>query len=480
MSRWAIAVFLLAGWSLQSHGKAPPPVPATGPAPLLYVRFGGPLQARFYQGDSAGRVFVAPVSVGLRPGYIYRVMLTNIPEHPGLSLYPTLEVRGTLQLPPNLRAANYPAPVTFSDHDIERALAGGLVTKVIYLEDPKRAFAVATLPGQPLETEILAGRDPLAEARSLGRPLLIVRLGQRTFSADELARESIPGTILFPGEQSLPAPAVRPCVPWASLPVYDPYYGPRHGEEECLEDGGDAGLPAGFDNEGRLHGLDPADTVAEYKDSRGRLHLAVSNRVCICVPRFAVLLTSIVPIGYESAVALDSKLTLTRQALMERQAPSLEAKQSDHLEAMRSRERASETENSSGLVEVDQVEGLVSVLGRIHEQVVVGALVEQTAPPPDRPLLLCKWADKQSAQVGDVVTFYLKYTNSGGQPISDVVVSDSLTGRLEYVPGSAKADRANVFSMKPNEAGSQILRWEISGLLQPGQSGLVSFQARIR
>ena len=60
--------------------------------------------------------------------------------------------------------------------------------------------------------------------------------------------------------------------------------------QECLKDGGDHGLAAGFDNQGKLHGLDPADTVAEYKDASGRKQLAISNQVCICVPRFGVVL----------------------------------------------------------------------------------------------------------------------------------------------------------------------------------------------
>ena len=101
-------------------------------------------------------------------------------------------------------------------------------------------------------------------------------------------------------------------------------------------------------------------------------------------------------------------------------------------------------------------------------------------PPPDKPLALHKWADRQAAQVGDVVTFFLKYSNHGGGEISDVAVSDSLTGRLEYIPGSARADRDAVFTLQENEAGSVILRWEITGKLQPGQSGVVSFQARVR
>jgi hypothetical protein len=34
--------------------------------------------------------------------------------------------------------------------------------------------------------------------------------------------------------------------------------------------------------------------------------------------------------------------------------------------------------------------------------------------------------------------------------------------------------------MQQNEAGSVVLRWEVSGRLMPGQNGVVSFQARVR
>ena len=108
-------------------------------------------------------------------------------------------------------------------------------------------------------------------------------------------------------------------------------------------------------------------------------------------------------------------------------------------------------------------------------------LCEKPEPlPPDKPLVLCKWADKHSAQVGEVVTIFLKYTNHGGQPMTDIAVSDSLNGRLEYVAGSAQSDRPAVFTTQENEVGSVVLRWEVSGRLLPGHSGVVRFQVRIR
>jgi uncharacterized repeat protein (TIGR01451 family) len=94
--------------------------------------------------------------------------------------------------------------------------------------------------------------------------------------------------------------------------------------------------------------------------------------------------------------------------------------------------------------------------------------------------VLVKCADRTSAQPGDVVTFFLRYSNHGSKPIADVAVTDSLSPRLEYVPGSAQSDRPGVFTTQVNEAGSLILRWEISGTLQPGQCGALRFQARVR
>ena len=52
--------------------------------------------------------------------------------------------------------------------------------------------------------------------------------------------------------------------------------------------------------------------------------------------------------------------------------------------------------------------------------------------------------------------------------------------RFEYVPGSSRADRSVTFTTQENEAGSKVLRWQVNGPLLPGQSGMVSFQVRIR
>jgi uncharacterized repeat protein (TIGR01451 family) len=132
-----------------------------------------------------------------------------------------------------------------------------------------------------------------------------------------------------------------------------------------------------------------------------------------------------------------------------------------------------------GTLVVGRVEGLGLIEARAETRD-FSCLCGEVAHAPDQPMVLCKWADKQAAQVGDVVTFTLKYSNLGGQPITDVAVADSLSPRLEYVAGSAQSDRNAVFTSQANEAGSVLLRWEVSGKLMPGQSGVVRFQAKVR
>ncbi|HLN29200.1 MAG TPA: DUF11 domain-containing protein [Gemmataceae bacterium] len=449
-------------------------------APLLYARFDGApgTQATFYQGEAAGKEFPAPVTVGLRPGYVYRAEL-RLPDHPGVILYPTLEVRGSLVLPPNMRSMDYPVPVNFSAEDVERALRGALLTKVIYLEPPDRALPVATQPAAPLETEIRPGQDIIAMARAAGRLMLIVRLGSRAVDHEELVHAAVRGTLMLPGDKTLGQPGAPPYTPWKCVPLYDPIAGPACNVDECLQDGGDSGPRVGLDKAGRLNGLDPSDTVAVYSDNHGGKHIAISNRVCICVPRFAVLSTLTLPIGYGSSLAVGGTQTVVAKQVLAARQPSVEAKQNVQLEALAGRQRPSGIQSQEGLVDVVQVEGLVRVTGHLQEKTVVGTLAEKV-PPPERPLVLCKSVDKQAAHIGDVVTFTLRYTNQGGQPINDVVVSDSLTGRLEYIAGSAKSDRQAVFTMQENQAGSLILRWEVGGPLLPGQTGAVTFQARIR
>jgi uncharacterized repeat protein (TIGR01451 family) len=545
MKRTLLAAVALLGLLPAARGQAPHPTAhGRGASPLLFVRFAGAPGARvtFYRGDQGGpREFEFPVTVGFRPGYIYRVKIDGLPGQKE-PLYPTLEVRGSLYLLPHVNSADYPAPFVLSETDVERVFDSVFLTKVVYLEHPDKAVPLATRPGQLIERTLGPGEDLLDEARQYGRPMMVVRVGERPSDAAELAAYAIPGTILLPTEKSLPAARVAPFVPFVCVPPYDPVLGPKPPEEECLPDGGDVGRRAGIGPDGRVAGLDPTDTIAEYTDSKGRRHIMPSNRVCVCVPRFAALRSELPLAGYETRVVPARAEKAAQHVQLGAVVPSLAAHNYEQLTALQLKQRASVAASETRLDRIVRLEVLDAVhvyqgpalaLGtaavaqlsevervRLAKQVeLVKALssrtgltaLQQTVTTTvvgrveglgvytanletadvtcvcgepqmmvDKPMHLCKWADRESAQVGDVVTFFLKYSNNGGKPIEDVAVSDSLSGRLEYVPGSAKSDRNAVFTMQANGAGSVVLRWEISGKLLPGQSGLISFQARVR
>ena len=288
------AILVAPGWALAQYPSGPTfaatPVPVL-PA-LLYVRLLGPagMKVTIYRGGAAAQTFDAPCMVGFRPGYRYRVQLSGMADHPGITVFPSFDVVGSLRLSGGVRAFDHPASIVFSDDDFAGVRAGNVVNKLAVLEKPETALPIATKADSPIEMNFLPNFDLLKEAQQRGRPLMIVRMGGRDMAPQEVAAEYVPGTILLPGERVLPAPRDPPCLPWMCYPLVDPRAGQAPPEEEmCFHDGGDSGPPAGIGPDGKLRGVDPSDTVAQYDDSRGGRKIAISNKVCFCVPRYLVL-----------------------------------------------------------------------------------------------------------------------------------------------------------------------------------------------
>jgi len=116
--------------------------------------------------------------VGLQVGPVYRFRVTEIPHHPGLEVYPTVELIDRLHPPPG-EQLRYPIPIELTHEELMTAAEGRFVTRVIYLEDPALAPAIARDAEEQPWIEALAGEDPLVTADELGRPMAIVRLGGR-------------------------------------------------------------------------------------------------------------------------------------------------------------------------------------------------------------------------------------------------------------------------------------------------------------
>lgn len=119
-----------------------------------------------------------PVTTGMLVGAVYRFRVTGIPDWPGEELYPTLEVIDAIHPEPG-REHRFPIPVVLTAEDLEIALRGSLVTRVIYLEDSQLAMPLAVDAKDHLTVDVGPGENALRAADQLGRPVAILRIGSR-------------------------------------------------------------------------------------------------------------------------------------------------------------------------------------------------------------------------------------------------------------------------------------------------------------
>jgi uncharacterized repeat protein (TIGR01451 family) len=472
---------------LASEGTMPPPPPS----PLLFVRFVAPdgTQVTVRPGAPDARQFPTPAVAGFRLGYGYRVLLSHLPEMPAdATLCPSLEIISTLHIPPGLRAEDFPATVQFTIDDIRLAAAGGLVTKVIYLEDPMQAPAVNSTPVTPVEFDVFRGHDPLEEARALGRPMAIVRLGGRDVPLPELAAVAIQNTVLAMGDKGFGPPAAPPTLPRPLFQWFDPILGPKKPLEEILPDGGDIGPRIGMSPEGTLGNVNMTDTAAEFRYGLAPKRISISNRVCLFSPRFAVLRAEIQPISTDLIIAPAKAETAIGQlqlvnrvvndTIMNAIAPrGLHSKLG--VRGIQSRQGVASLDKVIGVMATGTVEGVAVTTGTVEVETAVQLSCCFRSKPAE-PLCLTKYADPKAPNVGDVVTFMLHYENVGAKPIHEIVIVDSLATRFEYIPGSNQSDRPVAFTIETTSNWSTVLRWAVPGDLMPGQGGTLKFQARVR
>jgi len=135
----------------------------------------------------------APVLVGLLIGQVYRLKITRIPRNEGFEVFPTIEVVNRLY-PPRGLENHFPVPIEFTLDELELALSGRFVTRVIYLEDPNTALPVADDPDRQRYYEVRSDQNLLKVADRLGRPMAIMRMGSRTPDYDAVSRRFTFGT----------------------------------------------------------------------------------------------------------------------------------------------------------------------------------------------------------------------------------------------------------------------------------------------
>jgi uncharacterized repeat protein (TIGR01451 family) len=332
-------------------------------------------------GPATGATLGAPAQFSIGVGCVYRLKISEMPEFPGVELYPSIEIFDRLH-PPTGREYEFPVPIAINADEVQRAIDGGMVTKVVYLEQPQLAVTGDLTPAL-LNRLLPPDRNLLIEADRLGRPMILVRLGGRT--PDEGRAED--GFFMPPAplqmEQHAPrssaadvgravlidkattfTPAVprseteqaiglrlaerrglvRPTLPrpYGSLePAMPPW---EIYPDEYLLDGGDRGLPV-HETSAQREGLDSEDAVAEFVDSTGRPHILPTNRVAIYSPRFGNVGTST---GIESGTTITTLISAVdarrQEGLRSRTAVS-DHEQRLPSQSMRVRSRADGFEN---------------------------------------------------------------------------------------------------------------------------------------
>lgn len=462
-------LFALLSLSICNLGWAQGPMqgPAMGfipPPGKLHVRMQGDANTKFSYlvAPNTWRTNSLPCELTLQPGARYLFKVEGLPNCPGLVFYPSLEVLDVLYLPPNLKASDHPAPIMLTEQDGLAAMRGAMITKVVTLEDPEGPYVGMGGNVNGADAEPLGGLDALTFAKEVGRPVAVMRWGNKEPSQDELS-----GRLMNPGMT-----AQSGC--GHIIPIKPFKIG-----EECLRDGGDFNKPAHFGDNGKLRGLDPSDTVMTYRDRLGHKIILPSNPVCLCVPRFVSLRQATQLEGFELNQAAGRLGNAEMGLLLAHKDKPVPAKQLEEGIILKNTVKAMADISRDRIVAYTKVEG-IRIIGRMDKAV---ETIGNDIPPGvcvDEPLELCKSCSTEKAQIGDVVTYTIKYSNKSCQEINDVAISDSLTSRFEYIPGTAKSSREAIFVTTNNEVGSLVLRWELKDPVPAKQGGEVSFQVRVK
>ncbi|MFM8705280.1 MAG: hypothetical protein ACKOHG_15705, partial [Planctomycetia bacterium] len=123
------------------------------------------------------------------------------------------------------------------------------------------------------------------------------------------------------------------------------------------------------------------------------------------------------------------------------------------------------------------------MVGRQQAEVVAadrGTATLRIESPGRAELTLCKRAGSDTARPGEELDFMIYLYNSGDRPLTDIVLVDTLPGRLEFVPGSAAANEPAASVTGEGDDGSVLLQWRFQHTFKPGEGGFVRFRTIVR
>lgn len=477
--------------------------------------------------------------VMLRPGYAHTFAIVS--NETGQRNCGTIEVLESLRLPPVTRIEDHAAPLIIHPEELGQDARPRLVTKAIAILHNPAEDELSRLEGNQPEVILPSNASLVKEACKRGKLVAVLRIGSRSLNDFELMTTAIPGTTLLPGQQAIGPPAIPPYL--VSPLMCDTGNPDKELSEEIIRDGGDRATRAGIDGQGQIFGVDSEDSVAAYTNVKGQRRVIHSNRVCIVAPRFQSLVQADPIDKFESARAAVVDIgSLNQGKIGTAQTPGKSSAR-EMTTDLRGRLAASANIQNVGVVKIGKITFLEGqellqraneaegsrVPGQIAREKVVQKTVSRENPKSTTgvqglsitrsttsvsaliadqpgadtvstsfatrdltidslcdeqassgPLELRKCCDKQSANTGDILTFTLRFSNSSGHPLKDIALVDALNPRLEYIEGTSQCSRDALFLQQVSAEGIAQLRWEIQGILQPGDHAVVQFKTRVK
>ena len=473
----------------------------------------------YFSGKEFSESVKGSKKLGLRIGDVYRFKVTNIKGFEGMELYPSVEVIDRLH-PAADKYVDYAVPVRLTQSDLEKALNGKLVTKVIYLEDPRLALAVNEIKNEQRTLQVGVGEDPLVAARGIGRPMAILRIGSRTPDANDI---SLFGSPLVTDYETLEVKPTGDGCRWS--PDGRPWP-----EDEYVFDGGDKNIKAEIGADFTVKGVDLEDTIVHFDTVDGERKVKESNRVPIYSPRFAAIQKVyglILSHQNESFMGVSNDQSAKKREFVDVVGKSTQ--QLQPLGTIRAMAASTFRDQVKGLgadnfvsprtlisnlklyedfqiVKLGHMKATESLRMDIGLQAAqewdhytaVQAVVEnkqtnvaeriQSAQelktykpqPGSSKVRIIKLASKSDAKPGEEVEFTIRFDNIGTKTVGNVTIIDNLTPRLALVKGTSECELKHDFLTTVNEKNSLLLRWEIVDPLAPGKGGVIRFKCRVR
>lgn len=182
---------VLLATAMPARGQFFPNGPLVPPNPIpvpVYVRVIGPDGASvvFYGSGGKPHRLPMPSTVGLTILNTYYFCLESLPGLEGKPFYGTIETIGAPHVPPPVKISSVPIPLRINDEDLFLLAREQLITKFIVLEDPDFAMPVPTDADQPIVYDASDAKDPLKRAKEIGKLMLVVRIGNRIPTQEEL------------------------------------------------------------------------------------------------------------------------------------------------------------------------------------------------------------------------------------------------------------------------------------------------------